>query len=80
MVSSFSALVSFLALVCRRGKPPRACARDKPWHLGVLDQLVRWNTDKQSVTSVVLLVVLFLRDTGYGDLSCFGSGYDTRCG
>jgi ABC-type branched-subunit amino acid transport system ATPase component/ABC-type branched-subunit amino acid transport system permease subunit len=26
--------------------------------LGVLDQLVRWNSDRQSVTSVVLLVVL----------------------
>jgi len=26
--------------------------------LGILDQLVRWNTDKQSVTSVVLLAVL----------------------
>ncbi|RRO13759.1 rhomboid family intramembrane serine protease [Saccharopolyspora rhizosphaerae] len=29
---------------------------------------------------VVLLVVLFLRDTGYGDLSCVGSGLDTMCG
>ncbi|WP_019874713.1 ATP-binding cassette domain-containing protein [Sporichthya polymorpha] len=26
--------------------------------LGILDQLVRWNSDKQSVTSVVLLIVL----------------------
>jgi ABC-type branched-subunit amino acid transport system ATPase component/ABC-type branched-subunit amino acid transport system permease subunit len=29
--------------------------------LGVLDQLVRWNTDKQSVTAVVLLVALLVR-------------------
>ncbi|SFS84863.1 rhomboid family intramembrane serine protease [Saccharopolyspora flava] len=29
---------------------------------------------------VLLVVVLFVRDTGYGDLSCFGSGYEVVCG
>ncbi|MGQ0842970.1 MAG: ATP-binding cassette domain-containing protein [Sporichthyaceae bacterium] len=56
------------AVVAGLASLPRAFAAGVA--LGVLDQLVRWNTDKQAVTSVVLLVVLLVglllrrRDTG----------------
>ncbi|HEX3828221.1 MAG TPA: ATP-binding cassette domain-containing protein [Sporichthyaceae bacterium] len=44
------------AVVAGLSSLPRAFAAGVA--LGVLDQLVRWNSDKQSVTSVVLLAVL----------------------